>query len=91
MAGTTWELTRIVDGVTTTLASSTFANALPVTARLVAQARVITASIGGTVVATVTDNDPAAFPSGTVGMAVNASSQEGASSVQFDNLVAGNI
>ena len=91
MAGTIWALSRIVDGVTTTLASGTFANALPVTARLVAQARVITASIGGTVVATVTDNDPAAFLSGTVGMAVNASSQEGASSVQFDNLVAGNI
>ena len=91
MAGTIWALSRIVDGVTTTLASGTFANALPVTARLVAQARVITASIGGTVVATVTDNDPAAFLSGTVGIAVNASSQEGASSVQFDNLVAGNI
>ena len=91
MAGTIWALSRIVDGVTTTLASGTFANALPVTARLVAQARVITASIGGTVVATVTDNDPAAFLSGTVGMAVNASSQEGASSVQFDNLVAGNV
>ena len=91
MAGTIWALSRIVDGVTTTLASGTFANALPVTARLAAQARVITASIGGTVVATVTDNDPAAFLSGTVGMATNASGQDGASSVQFDNLVAGNI
>ena len=91
MAGTIWALSRIVDGVTTTLASGTFANALPVTARLAAQARVITASIGGTVVATVTDNDPAAFLSGTVGIAVNASSQDGANSVQFDNLVAGNV
>lgn len=91
MAGTIWALSRIVDGVTTTLASGTFANALPVTARLAAQARVITASIGGTVVATVTDNDPAAFLSGTVGMGSNASSQDGASSVQFDNLVAGNV
>lgn len=91
MAGTIWALSRTVDGISTTLANGTFANVLPVTARLVAQARVITASIGGTVVATVTDNDPAAFLSGTIGMAVNASSQEGASSVQFDNLVAGNV
>ena len=91
MAGTTWMLSRIVDGTVTTLASGTFGNGLPVIARLVAQARVITASIGGTVVATVTDNDPAAFLSGTVGMGSNASSQDGASSVQFDNLVAGNV
>lgn len=91
MAGTTWALSRIVDGVTTTLANGTFANALPVTARLVAQARVITASIGGTIVAIVTDNDPAAFLSGTVGVGVNASSYDGPSSVQFDNLVAGNV
>lgn len=91
MAGTIWMLSRIVDGTVTTLASGTFGNGLPVIARLVAQARVITASIGGTVVATVTDNDPAAFLSGTVGIGANASSQDGASSVQFDNLVAGNV
>lgn len=91
MAGATWILSRIVDGVTSQLATGTHANVAPFTARLTAIGRTLTAYIGGAVVATVTDNDPAAFLSGTVGIAANASSQDGASSVRFDNLVAGNV
>ena len=89
--GNAWVLSRIVNGVTSTLASGTHANVYPVQARLVAQGSVITAYLGGVIVATVTDADPAAFTGGTVGLGMNVAGSDGVGSVMIDNFTAGNV
>lgn len=89
LSGAAWALSRVVDGVPTTLASGSHSTPAPYQARLTAVGRTLTASIGGAVVATVTDSDPAAFLTGSVGFGVNAAGSDGISSVSLDDFRAG--
>jgi len=91
LAGSAWVLARVIDGVSTTLASGTHANAYPVTARLVAVGNVLTVYIAGALLATVTDSDPAALTRGTVGLGLNAAGADGIGAVRIDNFSAGNV
>ena len=90
LAGRSWFLERVVNGSPTTLASDARSGTLPVQAQLRVVGRTLIASIDGLAVATFTDNDPAAFLVGTVGVGYQAAGADGASSVRIDNFVAGN-
>ena len=91
LARTTWSLSRVTDGLTTALASGTHDLVAPFTARLAASERTLTVYLGGSAVATVTDDATTAYLAGTAGFALNAAGADGASNVRLDDFRAGRL
>lgn len=81
---------RVVNGAGTSLVGGARPGTLPVQAQLRVVGRALTASINGVAVLTVTDNDPAAFLSGTVGVGFNAAGADTVAGTRIDNFSAGN-
>lgn len=86
-----WRLSKIENGVSTTMVSGSYPGTYPAQARLEITGNDLYVYIGGAAAGGASDLGDSPFTRGTVGLAMQAAGADGANAIRIDNFTAGNM